>query len=300
MVTTSPVAGQGDLLFGRSLALFGEAEQVARWFVEQTKAGPGCRLSPVRRAAVFLTVACWVASCSGAGQVAPSVPPASGAVALETLPESTTFTSLTGVSIDSVTGTDAGTVVVHPVEELPVYNEYGGRPIARLPAQQVGSPTWLPVLAARGEWVRVLLPSRPNGSTGWLNTAGGKVDRARNSYRVDVDRDGYSLRVVNNGTAEASWKVGIGKEKYPTPVGNFFILASVRETVNKYSPLVLPLSAHSESHETFAGGPGTVAIHTWPTDDHLGKQDSDGCIRVSKDALDRLVKLPLGTLVSVR
>ena len=55
----------------------------------------------------------------------------------------------------------------------------------------------------------------------------------------------------------------------------------------------------SPTHDTFGGGPGTVAIHTWPTDDVYGTATSDGCIRVPADALDQLSEVPLGTLVMI-
>ena len=51
--------------------------------------------------------------------------------------------------------------------------------------------------------------------------------------------------------------------------------------------------------ESFGGGPGTVAFHTWPDPDVFGRAVSHGCIRVPADALERLMDVPLGTLVSV-
>jgi lipoprotein-anchoring transpeptidase ErfK/SrfK len=42
-----------------------------------------------------------------------------------------------------------------------------------------------------------------------------------------------------------------------------------------------------------------VGIHTWPDNSFVGKATSDGCIRVTQEALDELVKLPLGTIVNI-
>jgi lipoprotein-anchoring transpeptidase ErfK/SrfK len=63
--------------------------------------------------------------------------------------------------------------------------------------------------------------------------------------------------------------------------------------------VILPLGAHSPTLDSFGGGPGTVAIHTWPTPDVFGAATSDGCVRVPKDALDQITDVPLGTLVMI-
>ena len=66
-----------------------------------------------------------------------------------------------------------------------------------------------------------------------------------------------------------------------------------------YSPVVLPLGTHSPTHDTYGGGPGTVAIHTWPNADVYGQAISNGSILVPQDALDQLVEVPLGTVVII-
>ncbi len=63
--------------------------------------------------------------------------------------------------------------------------------------------------------------------------------------------------------------------------------------------MILPLGTHSPTLDSYGGGPGTVAIHTWPTDEGFGEAVSDGCIRVPADALDTLTEVPLGTLVTI-
>ncbi len=77
------------------------------------------------------------------------------------------------------------------------------------------------------------------------------------------------------------------------------MLGSFSDRKQKYSPVILPLGIHSPTLDSFGGGPGTVAIHTWPTADVFGTRSSDGCIRVPHDALAQLTEVPLGTLVLV-
>lgn len=237
------------------------------------------------------------------GTAASSVPatPAVPVVAprpvdLSVLPESTTYTTVDAAPPDPGPVAPTSGAVVHPRQELAVFTAPGGPALARIGPEQVGQ-TWLPVIAEQPGWVQVLLPSRPNGSTGWLPATG--LDRAVTPYLVRVHLRSLSMELLNQGRLRGEWTIGIGKESAPTPPGRTFLLGSFSDRKQKYSPVILPLGTHSPTLDSFGGGPGTVAIHTWPTDDVFGTRSSDGCIRVPRDALDQLTEVPLGTLVLV-
>lgn len=219
---------------------------------------------------------------------------------LTELPEADTFGTVSGAPTDP--RPDAGAVggtVFHPNRELVVYARPSGAAIAKLPVVQMGSPTWVPVVAEQGDWVEVLLPTRPNASAGWVHKETGAFETARDDYAINVNRAAFTLEITKDGKPIGHWRIGVGKPEHPTPAGRAYIIASIAETKNTYSPIVLPLSFHSNSLETFGGGPGTVGLHTWPNDSFVGKASSDGCIRVPRDALDRLVEVPLGTIVNI-
>ena len=96
------------------------------------------------------------------------------------------------------------------------------------------------------------------------------------------------------------WKVGTGKPSAQTPAGRTFILASLHDEKSKFSKIILPLGAHSDTYTTYGGGPGTVGIHTWPTSEVYGQAGSDGCIRIPPDALQFIsTEVPLGTTVLI-
>ncbi len=116
---------------------------------------------------------------------------------LTDLPEATTFGELTGAPEDP--GTEDTGKVVHPKQDMAVYDSPGGEPFARLPAQQISSPTWAPVVAEQGDWVQVLLPARPNGSSGWIHAGGDAVEEAKNNFAVTVHRDDYKLEITEDG-----------------------------------------------------------------------------------------------------
>ncbi|MFN2494548.1 MAG: L,D-transpeptidase [Pseudonocardiaceae bacterium] len=217
-------------------------------------------------------------------------------VNLAGLPESTTHDTVAALPLDSGPLAPTDGAVVHPRQEVAVFATPDGPPLARIGPRQVGD-TWLPVIAEQPGWVRVLLPSRPNGSTGWLASEG--LDRARTPYLIRVHLRSMSMELLRNSRLLGKWTIGIGKRSAPTPTGRTFLLGSFSDRHQDYSPVILPLGTHSPTLDSFGGGPGTVAIHTWPTDDVFGTRSSDGCIRVPPDALEQLTEVPLGTLVLI-
>lgn len=212
------------------------------------------------------------------------------------LADSSTYTTLRGATPDPAPQSSTDGSIVHPQATATLYSAPSGKVIGRIRPTQLGD-TWLPVIQTSGSWVRVLLPSRPNGSTAWLRDR--QLDHAYTPYEIRVHLRSMRLELVFENRVTGSWTIGIGKSDTPTPTGRTFVLGSIVDPNQKYSPVILPLGSHSDTLDSFGGGPGTVAIHTWPTTDVLGTATSHGCIRVPKDALDRLTEVPLGTLVLV-
>ncbi|MQA07274.1 MAG: L,D-transpeptidase family protein [Pseudonocardiaceae bacterium] len=252
-------------------------------------------------AAAIAVLVCGCADDTGAGpsgsqedQVAPIAKEE-----LLKLPEATTFGKIPNAPKDPAPQSESTGKVVRVHDEVPVYAAKGGKPIARMPTKQLGSPTWLAVIDKLDGWYQVLLPSRPNQSTGWLRESDGKLEEATNDYLIKINLADFRLSVSENGKELGNWEIGIGKDNFPTPTGRTAIISSLEETVQDYSPIILPLGAHSDAHSTFGGGPGTVGIHGWPDDSVLGTKTSDGCVRVPKGALDLLSTLPLGTVVII-
>jgi lipoprotein-anchoring transpeptidase ErfK/SrfK len=218
-------------------------------------------------------------------------------VDLTTLAASTTATTIATAPLD--TDPFAGTtgVVVHPRTEAALFSSPDAdTAFGKIAPTQFG-PTWLPVVDQADGWVRVLLPSKPNRSTGWLQDA--DLDRATSSYQIRVHTSSRTLELFENNKSLGTWKAGVGAKKTPTPPGRTFLLGSIIDHKRSASPIVLPLGAHSPTLDTFGGGPGTVAIHGWPNPHVFGAAISAGCVRVPKVALADLQKVPLGTLVLI-
>lgn len=129
---------------------------------------------------------------------------------------------------------------------------------------ELGSPTWIPVVQSRPGWDRVLLPTRPNRSTGWVYLGEGGLQSARSFNRIQIDLAVRRLTVFDAGRRLGSWTVAVGAPGTPTPTGRTFLLASLAPVHPTYSPLILPLGTHSDTLTASGGGPGTVGLHGWP------------------------------------
>lgn len=186
--------------------------------------------------------------------------------------------------------------VVRPMRVLPLFAAPGRRPIGKIEKTLMGE-TWLPVVGRRGGWSQVLLPSRPNSSTAWLKTS--QVERRSTPYLVRVHVGSRTMELFQNGQRVGTWDVAVGMPETPTPTGRTFLMGSITDPSQSHSPVILPLGSHSDTLDTYGGGPGTVAIHTWPDETVFGAAASHGCIRVPADALDRMTQVPLGTLILV-
>jgi lipoprotein-anchoring transpeptidase ErfK/SrfK len=263
-----------------------------------TRARPGRTTSPYgsRRvtAGALAAAALLIAGCGKSHAASPS---GGQPTSLAKLPQATTFTTLAGLPRDTATATAGDGTVVHPTTTVAVSAAPGGLPMAALPSTELGGPTWVPVVATKPGWRQVLLPSKPNNTAGWI--AAGGLQSAHSPYVIKVGVSARRLTLLKSGKALGTWTVAVGAAKTPTPVGRTFVLASLAPANATYSPLILPVGAHSATLDTFGGGPGTVALHGWPQKSVFGKAVTHGCVRVPSDALTRLAKVPLGTTVLV-
>ncbi len=149
-------------------------------------------------------------------------------------------------------------------------------------------------------WVQVLLPVRPNGSTGWIKST--DVRLRQNSFRVEVSVGAHHITVFQGAGVVYEGPVATGAPETPTPTGHYFIrvLIQAPDPNTVYGPFAYGLSSHSDVLNEFNGGDGEIGIHGNDDASALGNSVSHGCIRMDNDAITRLSKiLPLGTPVDV-
>lgn len=165
--------------------------------------------------------------------------------------------------------------------------------------------TRLPVLARTRDdlgatWLRVMLPGRPNGRTGWIRARG--TTPGFTSWRVVVITSSRQVRAYYDGKLIRTFRAVVGAAATPTPTGRFFIEESIRLGGDEVgAPYALALSARSTVLQRFAGGPGQIALHgTNNVGGVLGTAASHGCLRLSARAITWLAtRLRPGTRVTV-
>jgi lipoprotein-anchoring transpeptidase ErfK/SrfK len=157
------------------------------------------------------------------------------------------------------------------------------------------------VIDDQQDWLEVLLPARPNESTGWVRAD--DVRLSRHDYRITVDLDAHRLRVFRGDDAIVDETVAVGTVTYPTPGGRYYTTELLRQPDpgGAYGPYAYGLSGYSEVLTEFAGGDGQLGLHGTNEPESLGTDVSHGCIRMRNEAIELLVEeLPLGVPVSVR
>jgi lipoprotein-anchoring transpeptidase ErfK/SrfK len=150
-------------------------------------------------------------------------------------------------------------------------------------------------------WLRVLLPVRPNGTTGWI--AARDVTLATTDYSVTVQLGLHRVTVYEGDRTVLQTGAVIGSPATPTPRGTFYVTDPVDrrdapDTV--YGAFALGLSGFSEVLAEFEGGPAQIALHGTNRPDQLGQEISNGCIRVPDETIVEIAgKIPVGTPVHI-
>jgi lipoprotein-anchoring transpeptidase ErfK/SrfK len=181
------------------------------------------------------------------------------------------------------------------------------RPGAKRPAallrnpDRLGIPRVLLIHSQRRKWIRLYMPTRPDGRTGWVRRRAVRV--LRDPYRIVIQLRRHQLTLWRHGRRVYRTRIVAGAGPTPTPRGLYYVTQLLKppDPNGAYGPYSFGLSAHSRVLKRFAGGNGQVGIHGTNQPWLLGKSVSHGCIRVHNAAIRRLARiLPLGTPVWIR
>jgi len=165
----------------------------------------------------------------------------------------------------------------------------------------LGTVTVLGVVTEpRDGWVEVMLPVRPNGSTGWVREDGVSLYVVDGEIVIDLSDRKLSYRV--DGVEMLETEVGIGSKHNQTPVGHYFVTDNVTlaNPNSPWGPHALGISARSDTITAYNGGDGIIGIHGTNNPGSIGGNISLGCVRLPNDMITTLHELvPLGTRVIV-
>jgi lipoprotein-anchoring transpeptidase ErfK/SrfK len=240
--------------------------------------------------AVALSALLLVGACGGGSQADQASPETT-----EARPEaSSTATTQPGMSGSLVAQARGDQVQVYatPAEDQPT--------VALDNPNENGAPLVFLVEQTQGDWLQVLLPVRPNGSTGWIRTA--DVDVAGDPYRIEIALAAHKLSVYEDDQLIAEHPIGVGTASTPTPGGKYYIkeLLQPPSPDGPYGAYAYGLSGFSNVLDEFNGGDGVIGIHGTNDPSTVGTDVSHGCIRLTNDAIIELVGyLPLGTPVHI-
>jgi L,D-transpeptidase catalytic domain len=151
-----------------------------------------------------------------------------------------------------------------------------------------------------GVWIRVRLPVLPNNMTGWVPRRSLSDWKLVRTHLV-VDRRRLMATLYREGTPVFSALVGIGRSRWPTPAGEFYVrnqLYGFNDPV--YGPIAFGTSARSPVLTDWPGG-GFVGIHGTNQPRLIPGRVSHGCIRMRNVDILRLARLmTVGTPLTVR
>jgi lipoprotein-anchoring transpeptidase ErfK/SrfK len=168
-----------------------------------------------------------------------------------------------------------------------------------------GEQTVLPVIGkATGPaglvWLRVRLPGRPNGLSGWIKQPGTLASTT--GWHIFVNTARRQVAVYDRGRRVRTFEAVVGKPSTPTPTGQFFVEEAIQlQPTDVGAPFALALSARSNVLQEFDGGPGQIALHGLDNVGGVpGTAASHGCVRLTDDTMKWLVlHIAPGTPVTI-
>jgi lipoprotein-anchoring transpeptidase ErfK/SrfK len=215
------------------------------------------------------------------------------------------FVSATAVQATPVHATaperQATRLTARTTNPLAVYERRGDtQPVATLAGStEFGTLRVVLVTKRKGSWLKVLLPDRPNGSTGWIRESDVEIREVTDALHVSLaDR---VLTWTRDGEVVLETPIAIGAPDTPTPTGRFYI-TDLLDTPDggSYGPFAAGVSAHSDKISEFAGSDGQIGVHGTNDPASIGQAVSHGCVRVPNDVIARLANdLSLGTPVTI-
>lgn len=198
-------------------------------------------------------------------------------------------------------------LVVAPTEARTLPDGGRRKVLVQTYTSMTGEPQTLLVLGSATvngvQWLDVLLPIRPDGSTGWINS--NYVELSKTGYWIHVRLGARQVLVFRRGRLVERFRAVVGKKSTPTPTGLTAIYEEdPQPSANDFfGTWALVLAMFSNTLKSFDGGPGQVAIHGrggTSLRDPLGSARSHGCVRVANRSVNWLAAhVPAGTPVLI-
>lgn len=216
-------------------------------------------------------------------------------------PPTTTTTQPPTTTTAPETTVPASTPLATPKGEIATFDRPEGAQVGTV-GFWYGYPMTMPIVAEQGDWLKIQLPERPNGKTGWVRAA--DVERSSSPWRMVLKLSETRLYVYKDGEEVWNAPVGIGKDTTRTPTGSYFVAVIEEPGPAGYGPIVLNLNAHSEDIESWQGsGDAITAFHGPFGAEELirsgGGKVSNGCVRMLPEDQIKMKGITLGSPVDI-
>jgi hypothetical protein len=179
---------------------------------------------------------------------------------------------------------------LHPARTVAAYDAPGGQPRALLAPTISGVQVTMPIVQRRAGWVAVLLPSA-NRTIAWVPPGGWTSVMLRD--RLVVERASHTLTWYRGDVTQQSWSVTLGTDATPTPLGRTFVLgrSTLAGAVYAGTDVFALAAVPDEPGAVPTGLRGAhIGLHTWYNDWTLGKNATDGCIRLTRTGQQLLLQ----------
>ena len=191
--------------------------------------------------------------------------------------------------------TSVARVTTHKYADAP-----GGVPRALLEPTILGVEITMPVVGFQPGWVAVLLPSA-NRTLAWLPRVWLEQRPLRDQLVVETKL--HRMTWFRDSNPVQFWTVTLGQPRTPTPLGRSYLLGRSSLPGKVYAGLdVWALASVPDDPAALptALQGAHIGIHAWYNDRNLGKDTSDGCIRLTRSGQQKLLaSLAPGTVVTV-
>jgi lipoprotein-anchoring transpeptidase ErfK/SrfK len=149
------------------------------------------------------------------------------------------------------------------------------------------------------QWVKIRVPKRPNGTTGWVRRSN-LGDFHRVTTQLVINRRTLRTTLYRSGRVVFSAPIGVGKAGTVTPAGKFWVREKFRvRGTPVYGPYAIGTAAYSPTLTDWPNG-GVVGLHGTNQPSLIPGRPSHGCVRLRNAHITRLYRmLPLGTPVRI-
>ncbi|MET0903282.1 MAG: L,D-transpeptidase [Acidimicrobiales bacterium] len=257
---------------------------------------------PSRRKHVVLLATCLAVLVAGA-VVAVTRDDGDEAVAVVVTTTTTTTEPPTTTTTVPPTVVPPSTELATPKGSIAAYAAPEGAAIGEV-GYWYGYPMTMPIVeeAGGGQWLRIMMPERPNGLTAWVRAA--DVTRSTSPWRMVLKLSETRVYVYKDGYEVWSAPVGIGRDHTRTPTGSYFVAVIEKPGAPGYGPIVLNLNAHSEDIQSWKGsGDAITAFHgPFGSEEVIragGGKVSNGCLRMLPEDQIKMDGIALGSPVEI-